>query len=493
MLSLRTIWIIVALMVAALLGIMWLQFNWLNSNLELNRKKLDSNVFSALNRVAEKLQYLDDSESPFDLIEEGFSREDILRKFVEEGGDLKEILGDSLNINISGTDDPMDYATNQILLERYSTLLLFEERDISERINLEFLDKALSSELKNRGLGSDYEYAVYSNKDEGFVIMNGHYVFPEKLNPENPMVVAVKEDRSAIENTQFRVDLFASGGNSPGMLLLSIPDTYGLVLADIWIPLMMTIGFIGLMLFSFIFVVKTIFRQKRISEMKTDFINNMTHEFKTPIATISLASDSITSDMVLSDTNKVRKFAEIIKQENKRMHSQVEKVLQMALIDKKNFELKITDVNLHDVIQQIVSNVRLIVQKREGSVSMNLDARDPYIKGDLTHLQNIIYNLLDNANKYSPENPIIDISTRNVKEGIEFTVSDNGIGMSKEARKHIFDKFFRISTGDLHDIKGFGLGLSYVKAIVTAHKGEIKVESEPGKGSSFSVFLPYNS
>jgi two-component system phosphate regulon sensor histidine kinase PhoR len=217
----------------------------------------------------------------------------------------------------------------------------------------------------------------------------------------------------------------------------------------------------------------------------------MTHEFKTPIATISLAADSIVSPMVIGSKEKIERFSNIIKQENKRMLSQVEKVLQMALIDKKEFALKISDVDMHILIEQAIENVNLQVQRRGGHIKMQLEADQHVIQGDATHLSNVIHNLLDNANKYSPEAPEIYVQTRNAQGGLEVIVHDKGIGMTKEARKQIFEKFYRVPTGNLHDVKGFGLGLSYVKAITDAHQGQIIVESEPGKGSSFTVFLPH--
>jgi two-component system phosphate regulon sensor histidine kinase PhoR len=172
------------------------------------------------------------------------------------------------------------------------------------------------------------------------------------------------------------------------------------------------------------------------------------------------------------------------------MNSQVERVLQMALIDKKEFQLRLESVDIHALIQQAVENFSLQVERREGAIKSQLQAEQPIIEGDATHITSVIHNLLDNANKYSPEKPQITISTRNVPMGLEITVADNGIGISKEARKNIFDKFYRVSTGNIHDVKGFGLGLSYVKAILTAHKGLIDVKSEPGKGSSFIITFP---
>jgi two-component system phosphate regulon sensor histidine kinase PhoR len=195
--------------------------------------------------------------------------------------------------------------------------------------------------------------------------------------------------------------------------------------------------------------------------------------------------------MIAGHQDKVKRFADIIRQENQRMNAQVEKVLQMAVIDKKDFSLKLTDVNLHEVIRQAIENITLQVEKKGGEAKAYLEAENPTVEADLTHISNVINNLLDNANKYSPENPQISVHTRNVRNGVEVIVKDQGIGMSKEARKHIFDKFYRVHTGNLHDVKGFGLGLSYVKAMITAHKGDIQVKSEPGKGSSFILFFPF--
>ena len=240
----------------------------------------------------------------------------------------------------------------------------------------------------------------------------------------------------------------------------------------------------------FAYTIYVIFRQKQISVIKNDFINNMTHEFKTPIATISLATDSIGSPKVINEESKIRRFLNIIKQENKRMLSQVEKVLQMAQIDRKELNLKKVSIDLHEVIEKVVGNASLKVESREGQIMTDLQAENHLIEGDATHITNVVANLIDNAEKYSEEKPVIKVSSRDKKGGVVFTVEDNGIGMSKDSVKHIFEKFYRIPTGNVHNVKGFGLGLSYVKAIIEAHQGNISVKSELGKGSRFSVFLP---
>ena len=217
----------------------------------------------------------------------------------------------------------------------------------------------------------------------------------------------------------------------------------------------------------------------------------MTHEFKTPIATINLAADSINSPMISGKPDKVGRFAKIIKQENQRMLSQVEKVLQMALLDKKDFKLKKSQIDVHDIIKQAAEHNELKLASKNGEIKCDLEAGNSIIKADNTHIVNIVNNLLDNANKYSPDNPKINIKTYNENNGLSLEISDNGIGMTKEQKKHIFDKFYRVHTGNVHNVKGFGLGLSYVKAMVDAHNGNISVSSELGKGSTFKIHLPF--
>jgi two-component system phosphate regulon sensor histidine kinase PhoR len=233
-------------------------------------------------------------------------------------------------------------------------------------------------------------------------------------------------------------------------------------------------------------------RQKKISEMKSDFLNNMTHEFKTPIATISLAADTITNPKVISDESSIRHFISLIKKENSRMNKKVETILQIASLDKKEIEFKYESISLHSVIEHAVETIEILLLQRSGTIKLNLYASQPAIQGDSEHLTNLVNNLLDNAIKYSEGAPEILIETKNNEKGIILSVSDKGIGMSKTVQHRIFDRFYRQASGNVHDVKGFGLGLNYALAIVDAHKGDIKVFSEPGKGSRFDVFLPFN-
>ncbi len=235
-----------------------------------------------------------------------------------------------------------------------------------------------------------------------------------------------------------------------------------------------------------------IIRQKKISEMKSDFLNNMTHEFKTPIATISLAADTITNPKVIRDELSVRHFISMIKKENSRMNKKVETILQIASLDKKEIDFKFGDVSLHSLIEKAVDTIDLLMQQRKGKITLALNASNDTINGDGEHLYNLVNNLLDNAIKYSPESPDITVETKDNNDGVVLIVEDRGIGMSKNVQSRIFERFYRQTTGNVHDVKGFGLGLNYAKAIVDAHRGNITVHSEPGKGSRFSVYLPFN-
>lgn len=241
---------------------------------------------------------------------------------------------------------------------------------------------------------------------------------------------------------------------------------------------------------AFSLTVRTLFNQKKLSEIKSDFINNMTHELKTPLATISLAIDALTNEKVIHDTEKIKYYSAMIKDENKRMNKQVEKILQSARIEKQDIKLNLQTLNAHEIITKVAGNVNLQVLDKNGTLSLHTDADSFKILADEVHFSNVVFNLLDNAIKYSKDNLEIDISTKNQGKMFVLKVRDNGIGMNKETQARVFEKFYRAHTGNLHNVKGFGLGLSYVKAIVEAHGGKIKVDSTLGKGSTFSIYFP---
>lgn len=452
----------------ALLGIALTQFVWIKAQVDLDEKNFDNKVLMAMNNV--KTLLTKDTEEQVSTVKNS----NLIKK---------ETFGKDLN----AISRQINSKKQGQYLPGMLSILINPDLQL-ESINKEKLDKYIQTEINDQGIDIKYDYGVYSVKEKSFIIRNGNFAVPFTGNASSPK----SSKERGLENSKYKVNLFTvDDEGSPGYLQIFFPGKRSFLWSSVLPSMLTSILFTGLVLFCFSYTVFVIFRQKKVSEMKTDFINNMTHEFKTPIATISLATDSITNNTVINDEVKIKRFAGIIKEENKRMLNQVEKVLQMARIDKKDFELKLTNVNLNDIINQAAEHSRLKVLKRNGKLVTQLSADQPNVQGDLTHLSNIVHNLLDNAEKYSNEQPEILIKSNNVTNGVEISIKDNGIGMTKESQKHIFDKFFRVHTGNRHDVKGFGLGLSYVKALVNAHNGTIKVSSELGQGSTFTVFFPF--
>jgi two-component system phosphate regulon sensor histidine kinase PhoR len=486
----RAIWAIIGLTTAAVVGVVWLQMGLIRTAMQVNEDRFDKNVYNALNEVAKRLEQEERTEALSTMNGYMFT-------YIQKETSL-EVLGDKGtggNENLDHLSKDQKQLYQDLRTHTIETILRHGvwDRPIEERIKPQYLDAVLKEEFENRGINSDlfkfqFHYGIYSFFHTSLVIADGHFVVSA---PRNQEVLPGNSGRNLF-NPDYKVKVFTSNQPSPGELRVYFPNRNNIIWSSLWINFLWILIFALIILSCFGYTLTVIFRQKKLSEMKTDFINNMTHEFKTPIATISLAADSITTPVILSNSDKVKRFANIIKQENNRMNSQVEKVLQMALLDKRDFSLKLTPIDLHDVINTAVENISLQVEKKEGTVKAELHAKSPVVEGDLTHITNMVSNLLDNANKYSPEKPDITVITRNVPNGVEVTVKDKGIGMSKEARKQIFDKFYRVSTGNIHDVKGFGLGLSYVKAMIIAHKGQVDVKSELGKGSSFMLTFPFH-
>jgi two-component system, OmpR family, phosphate regulon sensor histidine kinase PhoR len=280
---------------------------------------------------------------------------------------------------------------------------------------------------------------------------------------------------------------------SPNEILIVIMLNYrSLVFESLWLPIISAIVFTLLIMTAFYLTVRTMLRQKKLSEIKNDFINNMTHEFKTPLATISLAVDALRNEKVVNDKEKMSYFSTIIKEENKRMNRQVETILKAALMDKQEVQLLLRPLHAHQVIKDVVENFTLQLEEKKGNAEVLLNAENDFIDADEVHFSNLIINLIDNAIKYSKEDqpPIIRITTQSTPKSLVIVIEDNGIGMNKETVKRVFEKFYRAHTGNIHNVKGFGLGLSYVKTMVEAHGGEIKVDSVLGRGSAFTMEFP---
>jgi two-component system, OmpR family, phosphate regulon sensor histidine kinase PhoR len=271
-----------------------------------------------------------------------------------------------------------------------------------------------------------------------------------------------------------------------------VPQISNIVFKDMRPRIVAAIIFTLIIITAFYLTVRTMLRQKKLSEIKNDFINNMTHEFKTPIATISLAVDALKNEKVQRDADKLTYFSGIIKEENQRMNRQVETILKSALMDRQEVQMNLKPLHVHQIIGDVVDNFILRLQEKQGELETDLSAANDLIEGDEVHISNLVNNLLDNAVKYSKDNvpPRICIATSSNQKKFTLRLEDNGIGMTRETVKRIFEKFYRAHTGNIHNVKGFGLGLSYVKTVVEAHEGVIKAESTLGKGSVFTIEFP---
>jgi len=489
----NTIWLIVGLMTAALVGIVVMQAYWINFAIKLNEEQFDKNIGIVLENIANRFekdelhqafkseffpttpQSAEDHESSiFNFLE---SNPDFSRTFSFEGIVPPDSFPNMVTAKYFRTSRIT--TTFDKVIEDFTEMVAAEtvrRMPLNRRIKPMELDREIVRQLSEKGIDLAFNYGVFDNKKRQFVYMKTSDDETFKMGKE-----IVKEELDGLKNSPYRVNLlpeYARGSSvisAAGKLFMNFPGKRNYLLSSVWLMMMGAIGFTSIILFSFIYTIREIFRQKKLSEIKNDFLNNMTHEFKTPIATISLAADSITNPSVRSDESKVTRFANIIKEENRRMNRQVERVLQMAMIDKQDFQVKFEEINVNEIIQNAVLPFSIQIDNKKGTLEHELNAQSPVITADKTHFTNVIHNLLDNANKYSPETPIIKIASSDHKDGVKITVSDNGIGMSKEDKKLIFDKFFRVHTGDVHDVKGFGLGLSYVKAIMDAHSGTIQI------------------
>lgn len=276
------------------------------------------------------------------------------------------------------------------------------------------------------------------------------------------------------------------------MLFVIVPNLKNIVFGSLRWRIFMSAGFTLIILAAFYLTVRTMLRQKKLGEIKNDFINNMTHEFKTPIATISLAVDAMRNEKVIQDRGKMDYFSTIIKEENQRMNRQVETILKASQLEKQEVDLNLKPVHVHEVIKDVVDNFALQLEEKQGKVELKLNASQDLISADEVHFSNLVNNLVDNAVKYAKEDtpPVIRLSTQSNAKHFTMKIEDNGIGMNRDTVKRIFERFYRAHTGNVHNVKGFGLGLSYVKTMVEAHDGDIKAESTLGKGSTFTIDFP---
>lgn len=343
---------------------------------------------------------------------------------------------------------------------------------IEKRVDMKLLDSVLTRELRMQGVRADFGFAVYDKQN--------------KLTS-----VVSKIFQKAEDKTHYSYPLFTDSQDRTIYTLSLVFPSKDSSLAQGNLPMLLGMGLSLLTILGiYIISVNYMMRQKKIADIKTDFINNMSHEFKTPLATISVATDSLSNDRIATNPEKVKYYSHLIKQENFRMKKQVENVLNMSKLERNEMQLFLKQTNMRELIQRLTESFRLIVEERKGTLTQEFTAENYHLKIDEFHFSNALVNLLDNANKYSPETPEIKVKTRNEGNKYVIEISDKGMGMEPFNKRKIFEKFFREETGNIHNVKGQGLGLSYVKKIIELHKGQVIVDSVKGKGSTFTIKLP---
>lgn len=499
--NLRFIVIIVFVALFSVAGVIALQISWMKDLLQQSRDTEERSISEALNEALTEyekistLQYFKDNKT----LEKAYSNQEEMAKIEDSEGNLKlsynlkdtnsaffKVLTSELNIskdrikNMSATDleklqqhyvDFNDKWRNQM------KLMLFESICVDEKINPPLLKTIISKYLEKHDAMMKYEVCIVDGNTKGIIYSDFKNL-----------------DSNTLHNS-FQFNIFPNSiFNEYGILFINFPYLEDKINQKMSPKFFASFLFILLILLAFLLTVYTIFKQKKLSDMKSDFINNMTHELKTPVATIGIASKMIQNEKILSSPDKVAQYARVIKQENDRLLNNIEKVLQAARLRKSEVKLKISEIDVNQIVEDVVSQNQINIDAVGGSINFFNDADRSIVQADKTHIQNMINNLIENAIKYRQEDqPIhVYIETKSKRNGIEVIVEDNGIGIPADVLERIFDKFYRVPTGNIHNVKGFGLGLNYVKEIIEAHHGRVSVSSELGKGSIFTLYIPYD-
>ena len=506
--------IISVFMTISLVVFVALQFYWLKSYYEALEQDFSNKVHAALESSAKKMtdievekyyaQYKNlnkdvmgstqPSVTAIQQVEDSASRRTITySKNIIENKDIPiSQRGDSLKVTTMYTDEALirlrrDSSAPELLTEDLNrsiqsgefTLREFAKPSgsnlpVEKRVVPAILDSVVSRELRLKGIDTKFGYGIMDSKNNLTSVANEIY----------------KVEKNA---DSYTYPLFADSRDRTLYSLSLVFPRKGYSLAKNNLPMLLG-TFMSLLTILGIYIISInyMMRQKKIAEVKTDFINNMSHEFKTPLATISVATDSLANDKIATNPEKVKYYSQLIKQENLRMKKQVENVLNMSKLERNEVQLFLKETNLRNLIKEITESFGLIIAQRNGTLEQEFTADRYIVKVDEFHISNALINLLDNANKYSPETPEIFVKTQNEGNWYVIEISDRGIGLDIDNNKRIFDKFFREETGNIHNVKGQGLGLSYVKKIIELHKGQVLVESRKGKGSTFTIKLPMN-
>lgn len=540
MINRTNIRLIIALMVLALTGLITIQIFWIDNAITLEKQRFESTVNSVMSNVVElveKHEVAQNVRKRFDvsrqgktfflgidsLIRQNINRKDTttsglvfwnevspgeiqteIRQLSQDGTVeiIEENYSDSSGktqikrirkarktngapfysdvATISNAPETPDPRLERLMKKSGMVTDVFKElfnlnmrTSIDDRVNPQLIDSLLRMEFAAAGIKTPFEFGLYD-------FMNN------KLFVDHPT-----DFTEQLMKTRFRMRLFPHDVfYHPDYLMLFFPEQNTYIFSNLRLMFAISAFFILSIIGTFYYTITTIIRQKKISDIKNDFINNMTHELRTPISTIALACEALNDPDVAKTQRMTENYTRMISEENKRLSQLVENVLQSALLDKSEFQLHFGKVDMHAVIHKVLKSMRIHIDKRKVRLDLKLQAERFELEGDMVHLTNVIFNLLDNAIKYSPESPQIVVETRNLGARLHVSVSDNGLGISREQQKRIFEKLYRVPTGNLHNVKGFGLGLSYVKTVVEKHNGIVQLESEPEIGSTFTVVLP---
>ena len=461
--------IIIVVMTLALIGLMVIQSFWIRNTITVKEANFVRSVNEAISAVVynlERIEAADQFEQRLDYFQQR-------QKWINSIDSINQFLFENATPNLNPVDFNRFMQKSIIAQDVLENMMNERHLPIEKRINVEVLDSLITNELRNRGIQTNFEFGIFSPLRNTMPVQKtGKY--PDELLNEG-----------------FYYTLFPSDMMSqPNYLMLYFPNEKRFLLTQLSQTLIISFIFVLLIIFSFAYTVMTILRQKKVSEMKNDFINNMTHEIKTPISTISLACEALSDKDIIKSDVLYDNYINVINEENKRLGNLAERILQSASLEKGQIILKKEEVDVHELINEAINNIKLQVEKRGGKIITQLNAKSHIANADRVHITNVMFNLLDNANKYTQETPEIVVKTEDSFSGILISAKDNGPGISRLNQKKIFDKLYRIPTGNIHNVKGFGLGLSYVKNIVEQHGGKISLESELNKGTKFIVYLP---
>ncbi len=465
--------LIIAVVSFVLLSLTAVQFYWVRNAISVERTNFEGRVNKAVSNVIYKLEKTFASER----LQETINSQARISKYIKTMDSLNSILYNEMQ-NISYTEDiekliRKSFMANELLNEMATDGYPL---DLKKVLDKQLLDSLLVSELNIEGISIQYVYGVYSTSKNKMILENSD------------------QHKANLLMNSFVFTLYPSEiNNQPDYLMICFPYEIRFLLKQMASIIFISLILIIIIMMIFIYVIRVIVWQRRLSKMKNDFINNMTHEIKTPISTISLACEALNEEEIKKNPLLSENYLNVINDENKRLGGIAEKILQAATIETGEFKLKKDKINIHQIIDHVINTIGIHVEVKDGRIIKNYMAERPVIYADRMHFTSIISNLIDNANKYSPRKPEIKITTKNVDDGVLIAIQDNGIGINKENQKKIFDKLYRIPTGNIHNVKGFGLGLSYVKALVEWHNGKVSIESDLKKGSNFTVFLPFSA